>query len=146
MRESEVILKKADSGKTTRLGPYLSVLRGSAEISMSSDEIMDLTRGENHELAINPLIYSEVSVSFKHIEEVERVIPAFVFKRLHLPWEAAFLAGKAFLRYRKRQGKKSSPLPDFYIGAHSTVLGIPLITRDKKRFQSYFPRLQLIAP
>ena len=102
--------------------------------------------GENHELAINPLIYSEVSVSFKHIEEVERVIPAFVFKRLHLPWEAAFLAGKAFLRYRKRQGKKSSPLPDFYIGAHSTVLGIPLITRDKKRFQSYFPRLQLIAP
>jgi predicted nucleic acid-binding protein len=102
--------------------------------------------GENHELAINPIIYSEVSVSFEHIEEVERVMPAFVFKRLHLPWEAAFLAGKAFLRYRKRQGKKSSPLPDFFIGAHSTVLGIPLITRDKKRFQSYFPRLQLIAP
>lgn len=102
--------------------------------------------GEGHELAINPIIYSEVSVSFEYIEEVERVIPASVFKRMHLPWEAAFLAGKVFLRYRKQEGKKRSPLPDFYIGAHSTVLGIPLITRDTRRFQSYFPKLQLIAP
>lgn len=102
--------------------------------------------GENHELAINHIIYSEVSISFEHVEEVERVIPAFVFKRLQVPWEAAFLAGKAFLRYRKRQGGKTSPLPDFFIGAHGTVLDIPLITRDKKRFRSYFPKLQLIAP
>lgn len=102
--------------------------------------------GEGHEIAINPIIYGEVSVSFEHIEEVERVIPAFIFKRLQMPWEAAFLAGKAFLRYRKQQGKKTSPLPGFYIGAHSTVLDIPLITRDVKRFQFYFPRLRLIAP
>ncbi|MFP4562106.1 MAG: type II toxin-antitoxin system VapC family toxin [Spirochaetia bacterium] len=102
--------------------------------------------GEGHELALNPIIYSEISVGFKHIEELERVIPATVFRRLQLPWEAAFLAGKAFLRYRKLEGKKRSPLPDFYIAAHSTVLGIPLITRDANRFQHYFPELKLIAP
>jgi hypothetical protein len=102
--------------------------------------------GEGHDLALNQIIYSEISVSFEHIEEVERVIPATVFKRLHLPWEAAFLAGKVFLRYRRHRGTKRSPLPDFYIGAHSTVLGIPLITRDAKRFEYYFPELKLITP
>lgn len=102
--------------------------------------------GESNELVLNPIIYSEISVSFEHIEELERVIPATVFKRLQLPWEAAFLAGKAFLRYRKHQGRRGSPLPDFFIGAHSTILGIPLMTRDTNRFRFYFPELKLITP
>lgn len=102
--------------------------------------------GETQELAINPIIYSEVSAGFTRIEEVERVLPASIFKRLHLPWEAAFLAGKAFLKYKKRSGVKRSPLPDFFIGAHGSVLGISLITRDAKRYRTYFPTLKLITP
>src|SRR6056297_2516684 len=73
--------------------------------------------GEREELAINPIIYGEVSVGFSRIEEVERVLPPAVFKRLPVPAEAAFLAGKAFLTYKKRDGGRRSPLPDFYIGA-----------------------------
>jgi predicted nucleic acid-binding protein len=68
------------------------------------------------------------------------------FKRLPLPWEAAFLAGKAFREYRQRGGVKTSPLPDFYIGAHAQVAGLTLLTRDARRYRTYFPELQLIAP
>ena len=100
--------------------------------------------GESDEPAINPIIYGEVSVGFSRIEELERVLPTAIFKRLPIPPEAAFLAGKAFLTYKKRDGRRRSPLPDFYIGAHASVLGIPLISRDVKRFRSYFPNLKLV--
>lgn len=100
--------------------------------------------GETDELAINPIIYGEISVGFSRIEELERVLPAALFKRLPIPPEAAFLAGKAFLTYKKRDGGRRSPLPDFYIGAHAAILGIPLISRDVKRFRSYFPKLKIV--
>lgn len=97
-------------------------------------------------LIINPIIYAEVSVGFKRIEEMEEVLPLAVFQRTPLPWEAAFLAGKCFIRYRKLGGTKSSPLPDFFIGAHAAVAGLTLLTRDAARYRTYFPSLKLITP
>ncbi len=97
-------------------------------------------------LAINPIIYAEVSIGFLRIEEIEAVLPVSTFLRLALPWEAAFLAGKCFVTYRKRGGVRSSPLPDFYIGAHASISRMTLLTRDAARFRSYFPKLHLIAP
>lgn len=96
-------------------------------------------------LWINPIIYAEVSIGFSHIEELERVLVESVFHRAPLPYEAGFLAGKCFLKYRKAKGLKSSPLPDFYIGAHAALGGFTLITRDSKRYASYFPKLKLIS-
>jgi predicted nucleic acid-binding protein len=101
---------------------------------------------ETSRLVINPLIYAEVSVSFDTIEAVEAVLPHGLFAREPLPYEAAFLAGKAFQRYRHRGGARRSPLPDFYIGAHAAVAGYRLMTRDSRRYRNYFPRLELIAP
>ena len=97
-------------------------------------------------LVINPLVYAEVSISFETIEELESALPADVYRREDLPYEAAFLAGKSFLAYRRGGGIKRSPLPDFYIGAHAAVAGYRLLTRDATRYRTYFPKLQLIAP
>lgn len=97
-------------------------------------------------MAINPIIFAEVSVGFERTEELEAALPREGFRRLQLPWEAAFLAGKCFLAYRRRGGVRSSPLPDFYIGAHARVSGLTLLTRDASRYQTYFPEVELIAP
>ena len=97
-------------------------------------------------LAINPIIYAEVSVGFDRIEDLEETLIPDFFRRLPLPYEAGFLAGKCYTMYRKRGGAKRSPLPDFYIGAHAAVSGLTLLTRDAGRYQSYFPTIDLIAP
>ncbi len=97
-------------------------------------------------LVINPLIFAEVSTRYTRIEELEAAVPASLFRRDPLPYEAAFLAGKAFLAYRKRGGGSTSPLPDFYIGAHAAVAGYRLLTRDTARYRTYFPTVELIAP
>ncbi|MBE9231572.1 PIN domain-containing protein [Cuspidothrix issatschenkoi LEGE 03284] len=97
-------------------------------------------------LLINPIIYAEVSIGFVQLDELDSVIPPNFFQREPLPWEAAFLAGKAFQQYRQSRGDRRSPLPDFYIGAHAVIRQIPLLTRDAKRYRTYFPNLQLIAP
>ena len=97
-------------------------------------------------LVINALVYAEVSVGFSTIEAVEEALPRDLFRREDLPYEAAFLAGKCFLEYRRGGGEKCSPLPDFYIGAHAAVAGYRLLTRDASRYRTYFPRLELIAP
>ncbi len=101
---------------------------------------------EDNELAINPIIYAEVSIRFGRIEDLDDAIPDRDFRRLPLPWEAGFLAGKSYVRYRRRGGARSAPLPDFYIGAHAAVSGFALLTRDASRYRSYFPRLRVIAP
>ncbi len=101
---------------------------------------------ETHILVINPIIYAEVSIGFHRIEDVEMALPTSFFRRDPLPWEAAFLAGKCFLAYRKKGGRRSSPLPDFFIGAHAAIARIPLLTRDVSRYRTYFPKLKLIAP
>jgi predicted nucleic acid-binding protein len=97
-------------------------------------------------LLVNPIIYAEVSVGYARVEEIERFMPAVLYRREPLPYEAAFLAGKVFLQYRKRGGQARSPLPDFYIGAHAAVCGHRLLTRDATRYRTYFPRLDIIAP
>ena len=97
-------------------------------------------------LVINPLIYAEVSVGFQHIEDLEDVVLRELFRREPLPWEAGFLAGKAFLSYRRRTGSRRSPLPDFYIGAHAAIRDYRLLTRDNSRYETYFPSLTVIAP
>jgi predicted nucleic acid-binding protein len=97
-------------------------------------------------LVINPLIYAEVSIGFASIETMEEAVPADLYRRDDLPYEAAFLAGKVFMEYRRRGGVRRSPLPDFYIGAHAALADFSLLTRDAGRYRSYFPSLQLIAP
>lgn len=98
------------------------------------------------QLVINPVIYAEVSVGFKQIEEVEAALPHSFFIREPIPWEAAFLAGKCFLRYLKAGGIRKSTLPDFFIGAHALIGGMVLVSRDMRRYRSYFPALKLIIP
>lgn len=95
---------------------------------------------------INPLIYAEVSVGYETVEELEELLPADGYEREPLPYLAGFAAGKAFLRYRRGGGRKRSPMPDFYIGAHAAVAGYRLLTRDVSRYRSYFPTIDLIAP
>jgi predicted nucleic acid-binding protein len=97
-------------------------------------------------LAINPIIYSEVSVRFDSLEELDEVLSEETLARLPLPWPAAFLAGRCFVMYRRRGGLRRSPLPDFYVGAHAAVDGMQLLTRDPSRYRTYLPQLSLIAP
>ena len=101
---------------------------------------------ETHMLVINPIIYAEVSIGFDRIEDVEMVLPPTLFRRDPVPWEAAFLAGKCFMAYRRRGGRKRSTLPDFFIGAHAAIAQIPLLTRDVSRYRTYFPKVRLIGP
>ena len=100
---------------------------------------------DKYQLAINPIIYAELSVGFEKIEDLEEALS--LYEKLPLLYEAGFLAGKAFLNYRRDNlGQKTAPMPDFYIGAHAALLQIPLITRDIRRYQTYFPTLELIKP
>jgi len=97
-------------------------------------------------LVINPIVYAEVSIGFERIEDLDAILPTDAFRREPLPWEAAFLAGKCFLRYRRGPGAKLSPLPDFFIGAHAAVRGMSLLTRVPRHYRTYFPRVPLITP
>jgi predicted nucleic acid-binding protein len=101
---------------------------------------------ERSTLLVNPLIYAEVSLGFDRIEDLDEALPPEYFVREALPWEAAFLAARAFAAYRRKGGNKQHPLPDFYIGAHAAVAGHTLLTREARTYQTYFPRLRVIAP
>lgn len=102
--------------------------------------------GTSTTLCINPIIYAEISIGFERIEELEDAIARAGFRILQMPTEALFLAGKVFLQYRRNQGTKQSPLPDFFVGAHAAVLNMELITRDVARYRTYFPTIKLVAP
>lgn len=97
-------------------------------------------------LYINSIIYSEISIGFDRIEDLESAVTKAGLQVLEIPKEALFLAGKAFLKYRRRKGSKTTPLPDFYIGAHAVVSNLDLATRDVSRYRSYFPTVKLITP
>lgn len=97
-------------------------------------------------LFINPIIYAEVSVRFSRIEDVEDALPPSDYGRLAVPWEAAFLAGKAFLGYRRNKGARWPTLSDFFIGAHAAVAQLRLLTRDASRYRTYFPAVELTSP
>lgn len=102
---------------------------------------------ERSRLVINPVIYAEVSVRFSRVEDLSAALPATLFEREPIPYEAAFLAAKAYSRYRRLGGTRRSPLPDFFfIGAHAAIAGYRLLTRDVARYRSYYPTVPLIAP
>ncbi|MCX5670359.1 MAG: type II toxin-antitoxin system VapC family toxin [Planctomycetota bacterium] len=101
---------------------------------------------EDHILVINPIIYAEISISFNRLEDLDAAVPESMVERRPIPLEAAFLAGKCFLKYRERGGRKQSILPDFFIGAHAAVERMGLLTRDASRYRTYFPKLKLICP
>lgn len=97
-------------------------------------------------LYINSIVYTEVSIAFERIEKLESALNRGGFQMMEIPKEALFLAGKAFLKYRKGKGAKRSPLPDFYIGAQAAIFDLDLITRDVSRYRVYFPSVRLISP
>jgi predicted nucleic acid-binding protein len=101
---------------------------------------------DNSRLVINPVVYAEASVRFTRVEDLDTALPADMFEREPIPYEAAFLAGKAYLRYRRMGGARRSSLPDFFVGAHAAVAGYRLLTRDAARYRSYYPTVPLIAP
>ena len=101
---------------------------------------------QTNTLYMNSIIYTEVSIGFNRIEEVEKAISQLGINVLEIPREALFLTGKVFLKYRKNNGTKNSPLPDFFIGAHAIVSKFHLITRDSTKYKTYFPQLKLIYP
>lgn len=113
-------------------------------LAWSADAIVHAA--DRHRLVINPAIYAEVSMRYSRIEDLDAALPKTMVDREAIPYEAAFLAGKAFLAYRRRGGTKNTPLPDFFIGAHAAVAGYQLMTRDAARYRTYFPKLSLIAP
>lgn len=101
---------------------------------------------EHAQLYVTLLIYAEVSVRYPRREELDFALSPVMVRREALPWEAAFLAGKSFVAYRRRGGTRRSPLPDFYIGAHAAVRGFTLLTRDAQPYRSCLPRLEIHAP
>lgn len=113
-----------------------------AEWSMTQLEpLIESRRG-----VVNPIIYAEVAAPYLSVEALESALAPFGFAREPLPWEAAFLAAQAYQRYRRRGGTRRSPLPDFYIGAHASIAGHSLLTRDPARYREYFPKLKVYAP
>jgi predicted nucleic acid-binding protein len=97
-------------------------------------------------VVINPIIYAEASLRFSRVEDFEAALPRMALIREPLPYAAGFLAGKAFVAYRRRGGARTAPLPDFFIGAHALVAGYRVLTRDPRRYRRDFPTLSLIAP
>ena len=97
-------------------------------------------------VGINPIIYAETSVSFTDPRELDHYLNSLMLVRFQLPYEAGFLAARAFIQYRRAGGVRSSPLPDFYIGAHAETQGLTLLTRDIRRYQTYFPAVKLVTP
>jgi predicted nucleic acid-binding protein len=123
----------------------LDVFTGDPEWGDWSSEALAVASDESM-LAINPIIYAEVSIRVASIEDLDALLPTTEFLRLALPYEAGFLAGKAFLAYRRRGGGRTNPLADFYIGAHAAVAGMRILTRDARRYRTSFPTVPLIAP
>ena len=144
---------------TTDLPERLKACRG---VLVDSNILLDVATGdpnwgewsarilaevaEHASLIINPIVYAEVSIGYSTIEALDAAIPAALYRREALPWEAGFLAGKCFVQYRRRGGPRLSPLPDFYIGAHAAIGRLALLTRDSARYRSYFPGVEIIAP
>lgn len=147
MSEPQVELAPASQSSVTLVDSsvLLDILTDDPQWAGWSEQAVARARDAGR-LAINPIVYAEVSTGFDTIEDLDDVLPISDFEREPLPYEAAFLVGKAFLAYRKRGGQRRSPLPDFYIGAHAAVRGYRLLTRDVARYRTYFPSLVLVGP
>jgi predicted nucleic acid-binding protein len=113
-------------------------------LEWSSEALADAA--DTGPVVINPIVYAEVSADFSSVEDLDDALATSDYRREPLPFVAGFLAGKAFVDYRRRGGTKRSPLADFYIGAHAAVSGYRLLTRDTNRYRTYFPTVHLLAP
>ncbi len=113
-------------------------------VEWSTDQLEPLIASRR--AVVNPIIYAEIAANFANIEALEQALEDLHLLREQLPWDAAFMASQAYKLYRRRGGVKRSPLPDFYIGAHASLAGYALLTRDARRYREYFPKLRLIAP
>lgn len=122
----------------------IDVMQGGAWSGWSSRALARIA--DREVVVINQIIYAEVASGFDSREELDEALSQTLIERENLPWEAGFLAAQAFLDYRRRGGPRTSPLPDFYIGAHALVAGHRLLTRDSRRYRRYFPKLMLISP
>jgi hypothetical protein len=147
------IVRASHPGKGGRGARLVAHLRGRGDVAMSTAEIMALTRdGWMPSVLVDSNVLLDVMTDDPHwfaysrIVDLEEALSNTIIEREPIPYEAAFLAGKCFLAYRRRGGSKGSPLPDFFIGAHAAVAGYRLMTRDARRYRSYFPKLPLIAP
>ena len=123
----------------------LDVLQNEAQWGAWSLQALELAAAQDV-LAINPVIYAELSIAFARIEELEQVLTDGGLSVEPTPREALFLAGKVFLQYKKRQGNTTNVLPDFFIGAHAAVTGSQILTRDVVRYRAYFPTVRLLTP
>jgi len=123
----------------------LDVFLSDPKWSRGSIEALDSANARG-QLAINAVIYAQVSIAFARIEELEQALSEATVTIEPIPREALFLAGKAFLDYRKRHGSKTNVLPDFFVGAHAAVAELPILTRDVGRYRSYFPTVELVTP
>ncbi len=110
-----------------------------------SESILD-KYSQTNTLFINSIVYTEISIGFKKIEELEKALSELGIKVLEIPREALFLTGKAFLKYRRNKGTKNSPLPDFFIGAHASISKFSLVTRDVAKYRTYFPQINIVCP
>ena len=123
----------------------IDILAGDPNWGPWSDEAL-IEALEVGAVLVNQIVFAEISPGFPTAEECEWALDVQGIERVPLPWPAAFLAGKAFVSYRRRGGPKSSPLPDFLIGAHAAVARFRLLTRDPARYRTYFPTVELITP
>ena len=123
----------------------LDVLTDDAEWSDWSSAMLE-DAAHRGALYINPVVYAEVSIHFSSVEDLDDALSRDYYRRADLPWNAAFLAGRAFLKYRRGGGVRRSPLPDFFIGAHAFVLGCGILTRDPTRYRGYFPKVPVVTP
>lgn len=123
----------------------LDILTDDPQWANLSQNLLDQC-GQNGELFINPIIYTEISVGYTEWAELDKVIEIMALTWEDMPKEALFLAGKAFLSYRRNHGTKNRPMPDFYIGAHAHVNDYVIITRDVSRYKTYFPSVKLVVP
>lgn len=123
----------------------LDVIAGTTEWADWSTQTLQAVASSG-EIYVSPIIFAEVSVGFANVQDVAAALDTLDFQYADLPWDAAFIAGKAFMKYRQLGGTRRSPLPDFYIGAHALIAGLSLLTRDAARYRTYFPKLPLLAP
>jgi predicted nucleic acid-binding protein len=113
---------------------------------VDSNVILDVLTEDGEWCDWSAAALAEAATTGPRIEDLDEALPDRYYRRLPLPWEAAFLAGQCFIRYRRGGGARRSPMPDFYIGAHAALGGLTLLTRDATRYRSYFPTLRLVAP
>jgi hypothetical protein len=102
--------------------------------------------GDHGSLVVNQVIYAELAAGFASFEALDGTLTPDRYRREDVPWDAAFMAGVAYLDYRRRGGRRTSPLPDFFIGAHAAVRGYRLLTRDRGYYSTYFPTLDVVSP